>query len=81
MQISIGDNEPSLNISHSVSKSYVSIDFFSVYRHILVLHYYYYCKFIFAYYLPDGGLLLSSALNNRSKRFTPALTNAVCSAH
>jgi len=37
-------------------------------------YYYYYCfKFILYYYLLGGDLQVSSDLNNKSKRFTPAL--------
>jgi hypothetical protein len=37
-------------------------------------NYYYYFKFIVFLYLPGDGLLLSPDLNNKSKRFTPTLT-------
>jgi len=49
--------------------------------HYYYYYYYYYYKSIFAYCLPGGSLPVSPALHNRSKRFTPALTNVVCSAH
>jgi hypothetical protein len=32
-----------------------------------------YFKFLLAYYLLSGGLLVSTDLNKRSKQFTPAL--------
>jgi len=46
-----------------------------------VLMYYFHFKSILVYQLSGGGFPVKPDLNNRSKQFPPALTNAVCSAH
>ena len=46
-----------------------------------VLIYYFYFKVILVYQLSGGGFPVNPDLNNRSKQFTPALSNPVCSAH
>jgi len=46
-----------------------------------VLIYYFYFKFILVYQLSGGGFPVNPDLNNRSKWFSPARKNAVCSAH
>jgi len=38
-------------------------------------------KFILAHQSSGAAVPVSPALNNKPKQFTPALTNALCSAH